>query len=69
VAFAGVVLPGMIDQNTAHQAARQAEKVAPVLPIDLIGAAEANVHLVDQSGGLKGMVRPFAAHAGKRQPV
>jgi hypothetical protein len=42
----------MIDQMSAHGSTGNSEKVLPILPIAILGGDQANVYLIDQSGGL-----------------
>ena len=58
--------PGVIDQDPAHDLRRHAEKVRPILPIDLPLVDEPEVHLVDQGRGLQGVVGPLAPKLARR---
>jgi len=49
------------DLEAPHRSRRDREEVRPVLPRDL-GIDEAQVGLIDERGGLKGVIRRFAPH-------
>jgi hypothetical protein len=47
--------PGVIDQDTAHQLRGQPDELRPVFPVHTILFKQAQIRLMDQSGGLKSM--------------
>jgi len=51
----------MIDQDSAHGLGRSFEELHPVLPVD-VEPDELGVSLVNQRGGLQGVLCPFASH-------
>jgi hypothetical protein len=56
----------MIDENAAHHAGGDAEKLRPVLPRGSILAGHPQVRLMYERRRLKRMTRPFASQVGRR---
>ena len=50
----------MINQDLPHQARGHAEEMGAVLPCHILPVDQSKVDLVDEGGGLKGMVRALA---------
>jgi hypothetical protein len=57
----------MVDENPAHHAPGDREEVCPVVQLDAGLIDETEVHLVGESGGLKGVVGTFAPEVAARQ--
>ncbi len=57
---------GVVHQDAAHHAGRDAEEVRPALPVDLVVVHQAQVRLVDQGRGLERVVAAFAAQVAAR---
>ena len=59
----GSLAAGGVHQNSAHGFGGGREEVPAVLPADFVGRAdESEVRLVNQGGGLKGLVGGFVCH-------
>jgi len=61
VAFEAFPAAGVVDQNTAHGAGGNAEKVLAVDQVDLAVTLQPEVGFVDKGCGGEGVARPFAA--------
>jgi hypothetical protein len=59
--------PRVIDQDAAHDARSDREKVSPVLPLRFVLAAEADIGFMNQRGSLQGMSLAFAPQMVMRQ--
>ena len=59
----------MIHQDPPHQAGGDGEELRAILPVRLALFHQLQVRLVDQRGGLQGVVRPFAAHVAGGQAM
>jgi len=57
----GVVLAGVVNQDLTHDVGSKADEVGATVPVDAL-TGEAEVGLVDDRGGLEGMVGALAAH-------
>ncbi len=53
---------GMVNQDAAHDLGRDGKKVRATSPINGVMLDELEIRLMDQSGGLKGVILPFATH-------
>jgi hypothetical protein len=60
-AFRGTAGPGMIHQNSAHDARRQGKEVSPIAEERCCLAEHAKVSFVDERGGLESMVLALLA--------
>ena len=60
-AFGGAFAAGVIDEDPAHEAGGEAEEVAAVFEAEFALFEEAEVELVDESGGLHEAAGAFAA--------
>src|SRR6266496_1421980 len=58
-----------IDQDPAHDGGAHREKVRPILPVHLARAEQAQIHFVDERGGLERVVRRFPRHVQVRGPM
>lgn len=61
-AFLGALVAGVVDENSAHQLRGDAEKVGAALPVHAGLIHQLHVRLVNERGGLQGVVATFAAH-------
>ena len=52
----------MVDQISSHGSGRYSEEMLPTLPIAIFGRNHAEINLVDELGGLHGMIAAFALH-------
>ncbi len=57
----GMMSSRVINEDSPHQIGRDAEKMGPALPADVCLAHQPEVRLVNESRGLKRMIRPLAA--------
>jgi len=62
------MLPRVVDENAPHYLRSNAKEVGSILPIHLL-TDELWVSLIDQCGGLKGVVFALVAHAAMGQPM
>ncbi len=60
--FQGILGASVIDEDAAHELGGDAEEMGAVLPGDAGLIDELHVGLVDEGGGLQGMVGSLAAH-------
>jgi hypothetical protein len=60
---------GVVDQNPAHHPRRDRKKVGAISQCNALVLDEANVSLVHQGRGLKGVVGPLAAQLRRRQSL
>src|SRR5438552_2285928 len=67
--YFGVAVASVIDQNAPHGLCRNRDEMRAALPIDVSAFGKAQIRLVDESGGLKGMAWPFPFHVRLREPV
>lgn len=56
-------------QDPAHHLRGDRHELSPILPVRLVLTHKVQVRFVNQSGGLKGVVRPFLTHHMARQPA
>src|SRR5271156_4220520 len=52
----------MVDQNAPHQLGSSPVELSAALPMGRMLANQLEISFMNQSGGLKGMVRPLAPH-------
>ena len=64
--LARVVTTGVIDEDPAHDLRRDTEEMRAILPIDLTLVDEPDVHLMDESRGLQGVIGPFVPELAHR---
>ncbi len=65
--FHGVPVPGMVYHDVAKLARGHGQKMAAVLPIHRLAGKEFQVKFVDQSSGLKGVIRALNLKVMSRQ--
>src|ERR1700677_4402810 len=58
----------MVDQNAPHQLSSNPIELSAALPMGRMLANQLEISFVNQSSGLKGMVRPLAPHIPAGQP-
>lgn len=63
-AFGGAFAAGVVDEDPAHEAGGEAEEVAAVFEAEFALFEEAEVELIDESGGLHEAAGAFAAAEG-----
>jgi hypothetical protein len=63
-AFVVAPAPGVVDEDTSHQAGGHAEKVRAILPADLPGIRQANEGLIHQRRRLQRMATALPPHIG-----
>jgi hypothetical protein len=59
----------VIDQDASHDLRRDGEEMRTIGPVNIPLIDEANVSLIDQSGGLESVAFSFPAHVAPREPV
>jgi hypothetical protein len=69
VAFLSAPAPGVIDHDAPHDLSGNAKEVRPILALDFVGSAHADVRLMDQSRGLQGMTGTLRLQARHGQAV
>jgi hypothetical protein len=57
-----------IHEHTAHQGGHEVVEVRAILPLHVAQVHEPQVDLVDERGGLQGVVVPLAFHVDAREP-
>ena len=67
--FRAPAAAGVIHQNIAHDPCGNREEVGTRLPLDVLLADQAQISLMNEGGGLEGVVVPLAAHVGVGEPV
>ena len=56
----------MVDEDTAHDASRNGQKVGPVLPVDVRRVHETQIRFVDERRRLEAVAGALAGHAAAR---
>jgi hypothetical protein len=64
----GIMLPGIVDENLAHDVSGESDELSAAAPVDVF-TGEAEICFVDQRGGLQGVVGALAAHIGLSEAV
>ncbi len=57
--FRGDMSPGVIDKNSSHELRGDPEKLGAILPLDAALVDHAQIHFVDERGGLQSVVAAF----------
>ena len=59
----------MVDQDVPHYLSDHRDELRPILPVDVLQFVELQISLVNESGSLQRMIRPFPSQVVLREPV
>jgi hypothetical protein len=69
VPFGGPTFPGIVHQDLAHEPGSDGDEVCPVLQLHRLAAYQPKVSLVNQGGGLQGVIRSFRLEVVMSEPA
>ena len=67
--FSVFVTTGMLEDDPPHHLSGHTEELSPILPLDPVLIDQLEEGLVDQSGGLQGVILPLVSHVPLRLSV